>query len=82
LKQLAILRTTPALFGLFSIVVLWAHHLPSHLRHSDFQAAWYQKPLLTFSDVLASVRQRFWQVRLFHTSAETTDIVKVPKALL
>jgi DDE superfamily endonuclease len=81
-SNLAILRTTPALFGLFSIVVLLAHHLPSHLRHSGFQAAWYQKPSLTFSDALASVRQRFWQVRLFHTSAETTDIVKVPKALL
>jgi hypothetical protein len=35
------------------------------------------------SDALALVRQRFWQVRLFlQTSAETTDIVKVPKALI
>jgi hypothetical protein len=41
-SSLAILRTTPALFGLFSIVVLWAHHLPSHLRYSGLQAAWYQ----------------------------------------
>jgi hypothetical protein len=81
-SNLAILRTTPALFGLFSIVVLLAHHLPSPCHHSGLQSAWYQKSLPTFSDALASVRQRFWQVRLFHTSAETTDIVKVPKALL
>lgn len=81
-SHLAILRSTPALLGLFSIVVLLAHHLPSHLRHSGFQAAWYQKTSLTFSDALASVRHRFWQVRLFHTSTQTTDIVKVPKALL
>ena len=81
-SHLAILRSTPALLGLFSIVVLLAHHLPSDWRHSRFQSAWYQKSLPTFSDALASVRQRFWQVRLFHTSAETTDIVKVPKALL
>ena len=81
-SHLAILRSTPALLGLFSIVVLLAHHLPSDWRHSGFQSAWYQKSLPTFSDALASVRQRFWQVRLFHTSAETTDIVKVPKALL
>jgi hypothetical protein len=81
-SHLAILRSTPALLGLFSIVDLLAHHLPSDWRHSGFQSAWYQKSLPTFSDALASVRQRFWQVRLFHTSAETTDIVKVPKALL
>jgi DDE superfamily endonuclease len=81
-SNLAILPTTPALFGLFSMVVLWAHHLPSPLRHSGFQAAWYQKSSLTFSDALALVRQRFWQVQLFHTSTQTTDIVKVPKALL
>jgi len=81
-SSLAILRTTPALLGLFSVVVLLAHHLPSHLRHSRFHSAWYQKSLPTFSDALASVRQRFWQVRLFHTSTQTTDIVKVPKALL
>jgi hypothetical protein len=81
-SNLAILRTTPALFGLFSIVVLLANHLPSHLRHSGFQAAWYQKSSFTFSDALASVRQRFWQARLFYTSTQTTDIVKVPKALL
>jgi DDE superfamily endonuclease len=81
-SSLAILRTTPALFGLFSIVVLLAHHLLSDLRYSGFQSAWYQKSLPTFSDALASVRQRFWQVRLFHTSTQTTDIVKVPQALL
>jgi len=81
-SHLAILRSTPALLGLFSIVVLLAHHLPSDWRHSRFQSAWYQKSLPTFSDALASVRQRFWQMRLFHTSTQTTDIVKVPKALL
>jgi hypothetical protein len=81
-SHLAILRSTPALFGLFSIVVLLAHRLPSDWHHSGFQSAWYQKSLPTFSDALASVRQRFWQMRLFHTSTQTTDIVKVPKALL
>jgi hypothetical protein len=81
-SHLAILRSTPALLGLFSIVVLLAHHLPSDWRHSRFQSAWYQKSLPTFSDALASVRQRFWQMRLFHTSTQTADIVKVPKALL
>ena len=81
-SSLAILRTTPALFGLFSIVVLLAHQLPSDLLHSGFQSAWYQKSLPTFSDALALVRQRFWRVQLFHTSTQTTDIVKVPQVLL
>ena len=54
---LAILSSTPALLGLFSMVVLLAHHLPSDWRHSDFQSAWHQKSLPTFSNALASVRQ-------------------------
>ena len=81
-SNLAILRTTPALLALFSIVVLLAHQLQLQMDSSLPQTAWYAKTLLTFVDALAFVRQRFWQTRLFQSSSPTTDMVKIPKALL
>jgi len=81
-SDLAILRTTPALLALFSIVVLWAHQLQFQVEFSLPQSAWYDKSLPTFIDALAFVRQRLWQTRLFQSSSSTTDMVKIPKALL
>jgi hypothetical protein len=81
-SDLAILRTTPALLALFSIVVLLAHQLQSQITLALPQTTWYEKSLPTFADALALVRQRFWQTRLFSLSTATTDRVKIPKALL
>jgi hypothetical protein len=79
-SDLAILRTTPALLGLFSLVTLMAHHLqPDLLVH---QTAWYVKVLPTFSDALALVRRSLWQGRLFQTSTTGAEMVKVPKTVL
>src|SRR3954447_19815858 len=55
----AILRTTPALLGLFSLITIWANELAQAdggmLRcHA---AAWYQKKDPTFSDAIAAVRR-------------------------
>jgi hypothetical protein len=81
-SNLAILRTTPALLALFSIVVLWAHQLQFQIEFSLPQSAWYNKALPTFVDALALIRQRLWQSRLFQSSSSTTDMVKIPKACL
>ena len=81
-SDLAILRTTPALFALFFVVVLWAHQLQAQIEFSLPQSAWYDKSLPTFVDALALVRRRFWQTRLFPFSRSTTDMVKILKALL
>ena len=77
----AIARTTPLLLGLFSWVTLVAHAF-----HTSGQpvvgrrAAWYEKPLPTFSDALALVRQRLWDVLpTFRTSGEIPDMIKVPR---
>ncbi len=81
-SQLAIARTTPALLGLFSLVTLLAH---THARHSRLpvrQAAWYTKPLPTFSDALAIVRQELWQHLYFQASHFQGDVRNIPvKAL-
>jgi hypothetical protein len=80
-SDLAILRTTPALLGIFSLVTLLAHQL---LQGQDLvcrRAAWYQKTLPTFSDTLAFVRQQLWPVSISWMSAAKGDVVIIPKAL-
>ena len=64
----AITRTIPALLGLFSLVTLLAHCSTHRGRLPIRQAAWYAKPLPTYSDALAIVRYQLWQVMSFHTS--------------
>jgi hypothetical protein len=72
----AILRTTPALLGLFSLVTLMAHQLTQHGHISIRQAAWYVKRLPTFSDALAGVRQHLWQHPYFPMSLGKIDMQK------
>lgn len=65
----AILRTTPALLGLFALVTLLAHQ---HVRRNQLpirQAAWYAKSSATFSDALAVVRRHIWCHWIFLPSA-------------
>ena len=57
-SDLAILRTTPALLGLFSLVTLWAHDLAADTPLAPATAAWYPKSHCTFSDAIAAVRRR------------------------
>jgi hypothetical protein len=81
-SDLAIARTTPILFGLFSLVTLLAH---THARRDKLpvrQAAWYSKPLPTFIDALAIVRQNFWQHLNFQPSHFQGDIRKIPAKAL
>jgi hypothetical protein len=80
-SDLAIERTTPALLGLFSLVVLCAHHLRQQETFVLRSTVWYHKRLPTFVDALAHVRQVLWESRLFETSRDTPEMIKVPKAL-
>lgn len=57
-SDIAILRTTPALLALFSIVTILAHAYQQHLLFPMPQSAWYKKSLPTFADALALVRQQ------------------------
>jgi hypothetical protein len=78
----AIARTTPVLMGLFSLVTLMAHRLQTTQDVPVRRCAWYAKRQPTFSDALALVRSRLWRHRSFSMSGVTTDIVKIPAALL
>ena len=77
----AIERTTPCLFGLFSLVVLMAKVLhPETLPIR--QASWYLKEEATFIDVLAAVRSDLWRSVNYSTSAQEADMYLIPHAAL
>lgn len=80
-SELAIVRTTPALLALFSLVTLLAHSLQGQSPFELPTAAWYQKSLPTFTDALALVRQQLWQERTFQMSTRKPDTVNVPRDL-
>jgi hypothetical protein len=73
----AIARTTPALLGLFSLVTLLANTHAQKGKIPIRQDAWYCKPLPTFSDALALVRQEIWQHRYFQLSQKRYDVRKM-----
>lgn len=79
-SEKAIVRTTPALLGLFSLITMLANHLQTNFFWKTRQTIWYSKSLPTFSDAIALVRRFFW-AKTFSTSSQSTEIVKVPLAL-
>ncbi len=79
-SDLAILRTTPALFALFSLVTLFAHQ-PGQRARLTRQTVWYAKSLPTFTDALAAVRRELWPIALFAPSPDSPDMVQIPRAL-
>jgi hypothetical protein len=81
-SDLAIGRTTPALFGLYSLVTLLAHSLPRAQTRRVRTAAWYAKPRSTFSDTLAVVRRELWSQSHFSRSRAKSEVVEIPCSLL
>lgn len=80
-SDLAIVRTTPALLGLFSLVTIFAHQLLGPEPFPVRQAAWYTKALPTFSDTLAFVRQHLWPSTFSCISSSKPDVVEIPRVL-
>ena len=81
-SDLAILRTTPALFALFSLVALWVSQLTAERGPTIECVRWYRKSLPTFSDALALVRHELWTAQLFATSPSTATTKNVPADLI
>lgn len=81
-SDLAIERTTPLLFGLYSLVALFGSALAPDGHPQHRHAAWYHKPAATFSDILALVRRHLWGNFVFPTSRSDPDVVLLPRATL
>ena len=77
-SDLAILRTTPVLLALFSLVTLLAHQHTQHRKLPIRQTAWYHKTQPTFSDALALVRMQIWQHECFPWVASPSDHARMP----
>jgi hypothetical protein len=74
--DLSILRMTPALLSLFSLVTLLAN---VHAQNDNLpiqRTAWYVKKLPTFSDALSIVKQTLAAEFLFQTSPVHRDVQK------
>ena len=80
-SDLAILRTTPALLGLFSLVTLWAHDLAADTPLAPATAAWYPKSHCTFSDAIAAVRRQIWHHQSSCMSQRPADVINIPRQL-
>ena len=81
-SALAILRTTPALLGLFSLVTRYAHPRMGPTAAQVRQAAWYPKPRPTCADSLALARRALWAQAALCISASDPDVVEVPRVFL
>jgi hypothetical protein len=81
-SDLAIERTTPMLFALYSLVTLFGNSLAPDGQLPIAQSAWYHKQTATFCDVLATVRRRLWSHVTFPTSAADPGVVLVPRSTL
>lgn len=78
-SDLAILRTTPCLLGVFSITALLADRLHARNLLLVRQAAWYPKTVPTFSDAIAAVRRHLWVSSNLSHSRSRPDCAQIPE---
>jgi hypothetical protein len=78
----AILRTTPALRGLCSLVAAWASEIQARGGLPLAAPGWYPKRTPTFSDALAAVRAELWRAEALAPSRPDPEGAKVPAGLL
>mgnify|MGYP003871665017 CR=1 FL=1 len=76
-SDMAIARTTPVLFGLYSLICLWACDL-FNVHSMPHTAAWYRKTNLTFSDAIGIVRHTLWVGDVYRHSPQNTEPPEIP----
>jgi len=83
-SDLAILRTTPALLGLFSLITVWASDLARDNARSlrPNAADWYEKNEPTFSDAIAAVRRALWTPHNLSMSRSPDETITIPAKFL
>ena len=78
----AILRSTPCVLGLFSIVTWLTNRLQQHQPIPVQNTAWYKKEQPTFSDCLYWVRQQLWNQQFFVYSTAKRHLIQWPHELI
>lgn len=75
-SDLAIERSTPCLFAMFSIVNLYGLKLWSMEKLEILDTAWYKKEFITFSDVLAAARLGILEKMNYTKSESEGDVAE------
>jgi hypothetical protein len=83
-SDLAIVRTTPGLFGRYAVVTRMAQRSLAQHPGPVRRAAWSAQDLPTLVDTLALVRRELGQAGagLFAPSDSTTEVVELPRQVL
>ena len=79
-SDLAIERSTPCLFGLYSLVALMGQALYPKGNIPFQSTAWYCKQQATFGDVLAAVRRQLWGNFSYSTSPHNPEVLLIPRS--
>ena len=74
-SDLAIARTTPILFALYSMVILIAQKIIKDGVMPVKSLAWHNNSESTFSDVIALVRRHIWSSRYYTNSSTQPDSI-------
>jgi hypothetical protein len=72
----AIMRTTPSLLALYSLVTLWACDLLGR-GALPYAAAWYKETEFTFSDAIGAVRMILWDQDIYRQCTPDPDIPEI-----
>jgi hypothetical protein len=78
--QQTVLRFTPYLFGLYTLVILRYLQLPRPARPLR-AVRWRGKATVTFSAMMTCVRRVFWEQWYCHTQADPHEFSKLSQAL-
>jgi hypothetical protein len=78
--QQSVLRFTPCLFGLYTIVVLLYLQLP-HPSTTLRAVFWRGKATVTFSDMITCVRRVLWEQWYFQTQSDAQEFSKLSPSL-
>lgn len=78
--QQTVLRFTPCLFGLYTMIVLLYRQLPRPSRTLG-AIFWRGKVTVTCSDMITCVRRALWEQWVFHTPAASPEFSKLSQSL-
>jgi hypothetical protein len=77
----AIMRTTPSLLALYSLVTVWAGEVLGQTNR-PYAAAWYKKTEFTFTDAIGAIRLVLWSEDLYRHCPSNPEMHKIPPGRL
>jgi DDE superfamily endonuclease/putative transposase ISC1217 len=77
-KERTVLRATPCLFGLFSVVCLLSSRLPAGPATAG-AVSYRGKTEVTFSDAITAVRRQLWLEGIFESHGQTEVFENLPR---